>query len=134
MFNVNAKSFQSCPTLCSPADCSPPWFSVHVILQARMLEWVAMLSSRESFQHRNRNSISYGSWFAGKFFTTELPGKPKNVQTTEQLCSFLMLVRLCSKSFKLGFSNTWTKNFQMYKLSLEKAEESEIKLPTFIES
>ena len=30
---------------------------------------------------------------------------PKNVQTTEQLCSFLMLVRLCSKSFKLGFSS-----------------------------
>ena len=30
---------------------------------------------------------------------------PKNVQTTEQLCSFHMLVRLCSKSFKLGFSS-----------------------------
>ena len=37
-----------------------------------------------------------------------------------------MLVRLCSKSFKLGFSSTWTENFQMYKLDLEKAEESEI--------
>ena len=33
------------------------------------------------------------------------------------------------KSFKLGFSSTWTKNFQMYKLDLEKAEEPEIKLP-----
>ena len=42
--------------------------------------------------------------------------------------------RLCSKSFKLGFSNMWTENFQMYKLSLEKAEEPEIKLPTFITS
>ena len=42
-----------------------------------------------------------------------------------------MLARLlCSKSFKLGFSNTWTKNFQMHKLDLEKAEEPEIKLPT----
>ena len=30
---------------------------------------------------------------------------PKNVQTTEQLCSFHMLVRLCSKSFKLGFNS-----------------------------
>ena len=33
-----------------------------------------------------------------------------------------MLVRLCSKSFKLGFSSTWTENFQMYKLDLENAE------------
>ena len=37
-----------------------------------------------------------------------------------------MLVRLCSKSFKLGFSSTWTENFQIYKLGLEKAEEPEI--------
>ena len=51
---------------------------------------------------------------------------PKNVQTTAQLCLFHMLVRLCSKSFKLGFSSIWTKNLQMYKLGLEKAEESEI--------
>ena len=41
-----------------------------------------------------------------------------------------MLARLCSKSFKLGFSSTSIKNFQMYKLGLEKAVEPEIKLPT----
>ena len=41
-----------------------------------------------------------------------------------------MPARLCSKSSKLGFSSTGTKNFQMYKLDLEKAEEPEIKLPT----
>ena len=35
---------------------------------------------------------------------------------------------------KLGFSSTWTKNFQMYKLGLEKAEEPEAKLPTFVGS
>ena len=45
-----------------------------------------------------------------------------------------MLVRSCSKFFKLGFSSTWTKNFQMYKLGLEKAEEPGIKLTTFTES
>ena len=32
---------QSCPTICSPMDCSPPGFSVHGILQARILEWAA---------------------------------------------------------------------------------------------
>ena len=37
-----AKSLQSCPTLCDPMDCSPPGFSIHGILQARTLEWVAI--------------------------------------------------------------------------------------------
>ena len=45
-----------------------------------------------------------------------------------------MLAGLCSKSFKLGFSSMWTENIQMYKLSLEKTEEPEIKLPTFTRS
>ena len=42
-----------------------------------------------------------------------------------------MLARSCSKSFQLGFNSMWTKNFQMYKLDLEKAKEPEIKLPAF---
>ena len=58
----------------------------------------------------------------------------KNVQTTKQLHSFHTLMRLCSKSFKLGFNNTWTENFWMYKLGLGKVEETEIKLPTFVHS
>ena len=37
-----AKSLQSCPTLCDPIDGSPPDSSVHGILQARILEWVAI--------------------------------------------------------------------------------------------
>ena len=43
-----------------------------------------------------------------------------------------MLARLYSKSSELGFSSSWTKNFQMYKLSLEMSEEPEIKLLTFV--
>ena len=38
---------QSSPTLCDPIDCSPPGSSVHGILQARILEWIAMSSSRD---------------------------------------------------------------------------------------
>ena len=45
-----------------------------------------------------------------------------------------MLTRLCSKSFKLSFSSTWTENFQIYKQDLEKVEEPEVKLPTSIGS
>ena len=39
---------QLCPTLCNPVDCSPPGSSVHGILQARVLEWVAISFSRGS--------------------------------------------------------------------------------------
>ena len=41
---VCAKSLQSCQILCDPIDCSPPGSSVHGILQARILEWVAVPS------------------------------------------------------------------------------------------
>ena len=49
-------------------------------------------------------------------------------------CTHFPCTRLCSKSFKLGFCNTWTKNLQTYKMGLEKAEEPDIKLPTFVGS
>ena len=47
----------SCPTLCDPTDCSPSRSSVHGILQARILEWVAMPSSRGSYWPRDRTSL-----------------------------------------------------------------------------
>ena len=47
----------------------------------------------------------------GQFsFQFQRKAMPKNVQTTIQLCSFHMLARFCSKSFRLGLSSTWTKN------------------------
>ena len=52
---------QSCLTLCDPMGYSPPGSSVHGILQARVLEWVAMLSSRGSSWPRDRTNISYAS-------------------------------------------------------------------------
>ena len=52
----------------------------------------------------------------------------KNVQTVGELHSFPMLVRSCLKFWMLDFSITQTKNFQTFKLCLEKAEEPEIKL------
>ena len=57
---------------------------------------------------------------------------PKNVQTTTQLHSSHTLVKYCSKFFKQGFNTTCTMNFQMFKLDLEKAEKSEIKLSTSV--
>ena len=57
---------QSCPTLCNPMDCSPPGSSIHVILQARMLEWVAIPFSKGYSQCRDRTQVSST---AGRFFT-----------------------------------------------------------------
>ena len=70
-------------------------------------------------------------WKRSVFIPLSKKGNAKNVQTTVQLYSFHILVKLYSKSFKLGFSSMCIENFQMYKLVLEKAEEPEIKLPTF---
>ena len=54
-----AKTVQSCLTLCDPMDCRSLGSSVHGILQARILEWVAMPSSRGSSWPRNGTLISY---------------------------------------------------------------------------
>ena len=56
---------------CNPIGCSPPGSSVHGILQARILEWVATPSSRGSSQPRDRTHSSWISSIAGGFFTAE---------------------------------------------------------------
>ena len=61
MFLVVAKLLQSCPTFCDPVDCSPQGSSVHGILQTRMLEWVAVPSSRGSSPPRDWTHVSYVS-------------------------------------------------------------------------
>ena len=67
----------------------------------------------------------------GQFsFQYQRKALPKNAQTNAQLHSSHTLVKQCSKFSKPGFSNTWTVNFQMFNLVLEKVEEPEIKLPT----
>ena len=58
-------------------------------------------------------------------------GSAKECTNYHMIVFILHASKLCSKSFKLGFNSTWTENFQIYKLGLEKAEEPEIKLPTF---
>ena len=67
----------------------------------------------------------------GQFsFQSQRKTMPKNAQTTAQSHSPHTIVRECSKFSNPGFSNTWTMNFPMFKLALERAEEPEIKLPT----
>ena len=70
-------SLQPCRTLCDPMDCSLSDSSVHGILQARILAWVAILSSRGSPWPRDLTQVSCVSSLADGFFATEPLGKPK---------------------------------------------------------
>ena len=66
---------QSYPTLCNPIDCSPPGSSVHGILQARILEWVAIPFSTDL------SSLGIELWslvLQADSLLSELPGKPVN--------------------------------------------------------
>ena len=78
---------QSCPTLWDPVDCGPLGSSIHGILQARILEWVAISFSRGSPRPRDQTQVSR---IAGRCFNlwatreaqSQKKGMPKNVQTT----------------------------------------------------
>ena len=67
---VCAKSLQLCLTLCDLVDRGPPGSSVHGILQARILEWVAMRSSRGSSDSGIEHPSVMSPALAGRFFTT----------------------------------------------------------------
>ena len=69
--------FQSWMTLCDLMGCILPGSSVHGILQARILKWVAMPSYRAYSQSRDQIHILFISCITGRFFTTEPLGKPK---------------------------------------------------------
>ena len=79
---------QLCLTLCHPTDCSPPGFSVHGILQARLLERVAMPSSGDLPDPGIEPASLTSPALAGEFFfffflPPEPPGKPGQVRITK---------------------------------------------------
>ena len=80
---------QSCPTVYDPMDCSPPGSSVHGILQARILEWVAMPFSRGIFPAQGSNQVSHTT---GRFFTVwatrEAHKRSKNLTSNKLILQF----------------------------------------------
>ena len=70
---------QSCLTLCDPMDCSPSGSSVHGILQARILEWVAISFSRGSFQPRDWTWVSASPALQADSLPAEPSGKTEVV-------------------------------------------------------
>ena len=73
-------------------------------------------------------------WKRSVFIPIPKKGNAKECQTTTQLYSSHTLAKECSKFSKPHFNSTWTLNFQMFKLDLEKAEGPEIKLLTSVGS
>ena len=101
---------QSCPTLCNSMDCSLPGSSVHGILQARILEWVAVPFSRGSSETRyqTRSVLHLLHWRAGSLPLAP-PRKPKMPMlllsrfSRVQLCATLWTVALHAL-LSMGFS------------------------------
>ena len=67
---MHAQALQSCPTLCDPMDSHPPGSSIHGILQARILEWVALPSSGDLPASGIEPASLMSSASAGGLFTT----------------------------------------------------------------
>ena len=83
---------QSCLTLFNTMACSLPGSSVRGISQARVLEWVAMLSSRGSSWPRDQTSVSC---IAGGFFTTEPLGKTNlTCSWRQKLCKWSCIITI----------------------------------------
>ena len=91
---IAAESLQFCPTLCNPMDCSPPGSSVHEILQARILEWVAIPFCRGSSQPRDQTLVFLGLllWQASSLPLAP-PGKSiyQNDGLPKPLCEYLRM-------------------------------------------
>jgi len=81
---LRAQVLQSCLTLCDFVDCMLPGSSVHGISQARTLEWVSIFSSSRSSQPRDQTCVSCVFCIAGRFFTTQPPGKPESEPWTSK--------------------------------------------------
>ena len=82
---------KSCPTPYNPVDCSPPGSSVHGIAQVRILEWVAISSSRGSSWSRDWTHVSC---FGNGFFTTEPSGIHAHMGTWTATCRFVCMFKL----------------------------------------
>ena len=93
---------QLCPTLGDPTDGSPPGSAVHGILQARILEWVAISSFRASSRPRYRTCVSYVSCIGRQVLyhwhhlgsPVELRLEPKSVNLHSESSVPVMLIQL----------------------------------------
>ena len=105
---------QSCLTLCNPMDCSPPGSSVHGILWARILEWVAISFSRGSSQPRDRTWVSC---IAGRFHTVWATSQVHIIRSTickRKIDKYFFCIKTFGlqktyrvKNYRLGETANW---------------------------
>ena len=96
---LQAQLLRSCPTLCDARDCSPPGSSVLGILQARILEWVAISFSSGSTQPRDQTHISLAS--------PALASGVFNTVTTWEAFPLLLLIFSISNFCDFNYSESW---------------------------
>ena len=110
---------QSCPTLCDPVDCNLLGFSVHGILQARILEWVAISFSRWSSQPRDQTQVSH---IGGRRFNLWATREANESISTHQSYGFSSShVWIWELDHKKGWA---AKNWCFWTVVLEKTLES----------
>jgi len=107
-----AKSLQSCPTLCDPIDGSPPGSAVPGILQARILEWIAISFSNAWKRKVKVKSLSHVRLFATPCTadyqappSMDFPGKSTGVVCHCLLQKLLYLVHNKSQKYKIFLKN-----------------------------
>ena len=88
---------QLCPTLCNPVDSSPPSSSIHGILQARILEWVVISSSRDLPTPGIEPVCPASPALAGNSLPLKPPGKPMNIYVLNNI-AYIMCVCILSCS------------------------------------
>ena len=100
-------------SLCDPLDSSPPGFSIHEILQARILEWVAIPFSRGSAQPRDQTQVSC---IAGGFFTILATGEIHNTEYT--MCTLPFHLELQFKALLLDLKKyTYPRGYWVFCVS-----------------
>ena len=117
--HVCSQSPQLCPTLWDCMGCSPPGSFVRGILQARIVEWIAMLTSRGSSPPRKRTRLSCGFCFARRFFTAEPLVKPLYTHTYTQIyasdiCIYISYFYVFSRTYFYVFSRTFPHTWNIF--------------------
>ena len=129
---------QSCPTLCNSVGCSPPGSSVHGILQARVLDWVATSFSRGSSQPRDRTRVSliagrrFNRWAgnAAIWHNMDGPWGPILTETIQTEKANTIQSQLCVESKKAKQIETESELVAIRVLEVGKMGKCWLKVPT----
>ena len=127
---------QSCQTLCNPMDCNMPGFPVyHQLLELTQtnVHWVSdAIQPPHPLLSPSPPNFKLSQLL--DFIPIPKKGNAKECSNYHTIAFISHASKVMLKFSKPGFNSTWTVNFQMVKLDLEKSEEPEINLPTSIGS